>query len=49
MSIEDVKNYLENASFEQLEQDWKEMEPFDDCDPLVKDFLYETERKKIKS
>lgn len=37
--LEEVKNYLENASPEQLQQDWKEMEKFDDCGPLVKDFI----------
>ena len=43
--LEEVKNYLENASPEQLQQEWKEMEQFDNCGPLVKDFLYGTERK----
>ena len=44
--LEEVKNYLENASPEQLKQDWKEMEQFDNCEPLVKDFLCGIEKKK---
>lgn len=37
--LEEVKNYLENASPEQLEKDWQFVAQFDNCGPLAKDFI----------
>ena len=33
--LEEVKNYLKNASPEQLEKDWEFIAQFDNCGPLA--------------
>lgn len=37
--LEELKNYLNTASPEQLEKDWEFIEQFDNCGPTVEEFI----------
>ena len=43
--LEDLKNYLDNTSPEQLKKDWEELEKFNHVGPEVSEYLERTKKR----